>query len=127
MEQVFDDLYQQTMLDHGKNPRHYGCIDHATHKGECHNRLCGDSIYFTALINDDDIITDIAFESVGCILCKASASLLSEKLINSSRAEALKQAQLLKEEQFTSLMTSYPTREKCFTLPIDAIEAMVTI
>ncbi len=41
---VQQDLYQQVILDHNKNPRNYGRLPLPTHQAEGYNPLCGDHL-----------------------------------------------------------------------------------
>jgi nitrogen fixation NifU-like protein len=83
------ELYRELILDHAKNPRHFGSLDDATHSAEGVNPLCGDKlkIYFT--IGDDNRISDARFEGSGCAISVASASLLTDTVIGLSTDRAL--------------------------------------
>lgn len=83
------ELYRELILDHAKNPRHFGKLDAATHTAEGINPLCGDKlkVYFT--IDGDGLIKDARFEGSGCAISVASASLLTETVIGLSTERAL--------------------------------------
>ena len=83
------ELYRELILDHAKNPRHFGSLDQATHTAEGVNPLCGDKlkVYFT--IGEDDRISDARFEGSGCAISVASASLLTDTVIGLSTDRAL--------------------------------------
>lgn len=83
------ELYRELILDHAKNPRHFGSLDDATHTAEGVNPLCGDKlkIYFT--IGEDNRIDDARFEGSGCAISVASASLLTDTVIGLSIDRAL--------------------------------------
>lgn len=83
------ELYRELILDHAKNPRHFGSLDHATHTAEGVNPLCGDKlkIYFT--VGADNRIADARFEGSGCAISVASASLLTDTVIGLSTDRAL--------------------------------------
>jgi len=83
------ELYQQVILDHNKNPRNYGEIADATNIAEGHNPLCGDHIKITAII-ENDIIKDLKFKGSGCAISKASASIMSTLVIGKTVEEAKK-------------------------------------
>ncbi len=80
-------LYQQVILDHNKNPRNFGEIDHATCSAAGHNPLCGDqiNIYLTL---DGDIISDIRFSGSGCAIAKSSGSIMTSILKGKTIDEA---------------------------------------
>ena len=42
MDNSLRELYQEVILDHSRHPRHFGVLEHATHKAEGYNPLCGD-------------------------------------------------------------------------------------
>lgn len=84
------DLYQQTILDHNRNPRNFRWIEKANRTAEGHNPNCGDRIkVFVEL--EGDIINDIAFQmpdGAGCAISKASASLMTAAVKGKPVAEA---------------------------------------
>lgn len=72
-----NDLYQQVILDHCKQPRNFHELPQATCSAQGHNPLCGDQLrLFLAM--EGDRINDISFVGSGCCISKASASLLTE-------------------------------------------------
>ena len=73
------DLYQEVILDHTRRPRNFGSLEHATHRAEGHNPLCGDQVS-VALELEGDVIRDIRFEGKGCAISTASASMMTEFL-----------------------------------------------
>ncbi len=70
------DLYQEVILDHNKNPRNWGHLEHPSNFSEGFNPLCGDKIDLFLNI-DKDKIEDIRFEGHGCAISKASASIMT--------------------------------------------------
>ncbi|MBC8215577.1 MAG: SUF system NifU family Fe-S cluster assembly protein [Candidatus Marinimicrobia bacterium] len=85
----FRDLYQQVILDHNQNPRHFHSMDNATHEADGHNPLCGDQIKVYLFV-EDNLIKDISFEGSGCAISKASSSLMTTTLIGKTTDEATK-------------------------------------
>ena len=81
------DLYQQIILDHNKNPRNYRELPNATRKVEGYNPLCGDH-YTVFLELDGETIKDIGFTGNGCAISKASASVMSTTVKGKTRDEA---------------------------------------
>ncbi|HNC45334.1 MAG TPA: iron-sulfur cluster assembly scaffold protein, partial [Acidobacteriota bacterium] len=60
MSSYNNELYQQVILDHNKNPRNFKALENPTCMCEGHNPLCGDQI--TVFINlDGPVIKDITF------------------------------------------------------------------
>lgn len=75
------DLYRELILDHSKNPRHFGKLGDATHSAEGINPLCGDKLKIYLRLGEDDTIRDASFEGSGCAISVASASLLTDTVI----------------------------------------------
>lgn len=88
MDDSLRELYQEVILDHSRHPRHFGPLDHATHKGEGYNPLCGDRVTIYLSIDKDDRIAEIKFEGKGCAISQASASLMTDMLTGRTLAEA---------------------------------------
>jgi nitrogen fixation NifU-like protein len=84
------DLYQQTILDHNRNPRNFRRLEQANRTAEGHNPLCGDRIKVYVQL-DGDTIGDIGFQmpdGAGCAISKASASLMTGAVKGKPVAEA---------------------------------------
>ncbi|MBT5542601.1 MAG: iron-sulfur cluster assembly scaffold protein [Gammaproteobacteria bacterium] len=77
------DLYQKTMIEHGNNPLNFGKPKEYKYSEEGFNALCGDKInIFINKTKSNEI--KFSFVSIGCIICKASASLMTNELNNKS-------------------------------------------
>lgn len=74
------DLYQEVILDHGKNPRNFRHPPEANREAKGHNPLCGDQITVYLVLDGDGVVQDVAFEGRGCAISTASASLMTEVL-----------------------------------------------
>jgi len=81
------ELYQETILDHGKRPRHFEPMREAHHSADGHNPLCGDRITIYVRV-EGDRIERVTFQGNGCAISMASASLMAEALTGRSLAEA---------------------------------------
>ena len=66
MDDELRELYQEVILDHGKNPRNFRQPDDANRDAMGNNPLCGDRIHVYARLGDDGLIADAAFEGRGC-------------------------------------------------------------
>ena len=82
------ELYQEVILDHGRNPRNCRHPDATTHVAHGHNPLCGDQLDVYLTVGEDDRITEAAFEGRGCAISVASASLMTEVLRGKTEAQA---------------------------------------
>ena len=80
MNDLINDLYQEIILDHGREPRNFGECEPHNKSADGHNPLCGDNLKLTFFLNDQNIIEDIKFTGEGCAISLASASLMTEKL-----------------------------------------------
>ena len=72
------ELYQEIILDHGKNPRNKGKCKGFTNDAKAHNPLCGDKVHIYLKLNKDKQIENLSFEGEGCAISLASASILTE-------------------------------------------------
>jgi nitrogen fixation NifU-like protein len=107
-------LYQQTIVDHARNPRNFRAMDNASARAEGHNPLCGDHLSIYVRI-EGDRLADVAFTGSGCAISKSSASLMTTVLPGKTRTEAMAIF-----AQFLQMITVAPgnTAEGgCATLP----------
>jgi nitrogen fixation NifU-like protein len=74
------ELYQEIILDHGKNPRNKGKCEGFTNEAKAHNPLCGDKVHIYLKLNKDKQIENLSFEGEGCAISLASASILTETI-----------------------------------------------
>ena len=72
------ELYQEIILDHGKNPRNLKSINNYNKDAKGHNPLCGDKVHIYLKLNSNMKIEDISFEGSGCAISMASASIMTE-------------------------------------------------
>ena len=70
-------MYSKTVMDHFKNPRNVGTLDHPDGVGEIGNPLCGDMMTIHLKV-EDDRIEDIKFQTFGCGAAIAVSSMLTE-------------------------------------------------
>lgn len=81
-------LYSEKVMDHFKNPRNVGVIENADGVGEVGNAKCGDIMRIYLKI-DNNIITDVKFETFGCGSAIASSSMATELIKGKPVSEAL--------------------------------------
>ncbi len=130
------ELYQEIILDHGKNPRNYGKCKNFTSDAKSYNPLCGDKVHIYAQLDKKKNILDISFEGEGCAISLASASILTDilkgkdfnlaKLIVNNFLNLIKENKMitlnsLDDNQKTTLMSlsgvkDFPMRVKCATM-----------
>jgi nitrogen fixation NifU-like protein len=130
------ELYQEMIVDHGKNPRNFGALKAASHQHDGHNPLCGDRLT-VFLIAKNNIVEDIKFEGAGCAISVASASLMTEvvkgktlndveKLFNDFHVlvtEGKEPANDIGKLAVFSGVAEFPVRVKCATLSWHTLKA----
>ena len=130
------ELYQEIILDHGKNPRNLGKTENYNKDAKGYNPLCGDKVHIFLKLDENKKIKDISFEGTGCAISMASASILTD-LIKGKEENEIKEIvrdflemiktkenlenKSLTEDDITKLMClsgvkQYPMRVKCATL-----------
>jgi nitrogen fixation NifU-like protein len=130
------ELYQEIILEHGKNPRNLRKTDNFNKDAKGNNPLCGDNVHVYLKLNEKKKIEDISFEGSGCAISMASASIMTDlikgkeelevkEIVNDFLGMIKKKLKLesknLKEDEKTKLMClsgvkQYPMRVKCATL-----------
>ena len=121
--------YSEKVMDHFANPRNVGVIEDANAVGEVGNAKCGDIMKMYMKINDEGVIEDIKFKTIGCGAAVATSSMATEmvkgktieealKLTNKAVAEALDglppvqmHFSVLAEEAIQAALTDYYTRK----------------
>ena len=130
------ELYQEIILDHGKNPRNLRRTENFNKDAKGHNPLCGDKVHIYLKLNENKKVEDISFEGQGCAISMASASIMTDlvkgkeefevKEIVSDFLDMIKEKDelnnnILHEDDKTKLMClsgvkKYPMGVKCATL-----------
>ncbi|MDD2929408.1 MAG: SUF system NifU family Fe-S cluster assembly protein [Sideroxydans sp.] len=129
------ELYQETILDHYRQPRNAGRMADANRVAEGFNPLCGDRIKLFLKV-DDGIISDARFEGSGCAIATASASLMTESIKGKRQDEALHLLEQVHHMvagdgsdsgvgklQVLSGVHEFPQRVKCATLAWHTMKA----
>ena len=78
MDDDVRELYQEVILDHGKNPRNFRQLEDANCEAQGNNPLCGDRLTVYLKVDEDRLICDAAFEGRGCAISMASASMMTQ-------------------------------------------------
>ncbi|AIC15480.1 Fe-S cluster assembly sulfur transfer protein SufU [Nitrososphaera viennensis] len=115
-----DDIYREIILDHYRNPRNKGKIQNADVSIHDSNPLCGDEIDIHLKV-DGDKIKDIKFEGRGCAISQASASMLTEMVMNKqlTSVKDLTKDDILENIGLTNLG---PARIKCALLSLKVLK-----
>tara|TARA_Y100000816_G_C26063262_1_gene558553 strand:- start:905 stop:1369 length:465 start_codon:yes stop_codon:yes gene_type:complete len=130
------ELYQEIILEHGKNPRNIKKTDNYNKDAKGDNPLCGDNVHIYLKIDENKKVEDISFEGSGCAITMASASIMTDLMKGKEEYEVKEivkdfldmikekdklNSKLLNEDEKTKLMClsgvkQFPMRVKCATL-----------
>jgi nitrogen fixation NifU-like protein len=115
-----DDIYREIILDHYRNPRNKGKLPHADVSTHDSNPLCGDEIDIHLKV-DQGKIKDIKFEGRGCAISQASASMLTEMVLDKplTAVKDLAKDDILEN---IGLMNLGPARIKCALLSLKVLK-----
>jgi nitrogen fixation NifU-like protein len=115
-----DDIYREIILDHYRNPRNKGKLENADVVIHDSNPLCGDQIDIYLKVKDGNI-EDIKFDGRGCAISQASASMLTEMIINKplTNAKDISKDDILENIGLTNLG---PARIKCALLSLKVLK-----
>ena len=131
-----NELYQEIILDHGKNPRNKGRCDEFNKDAKAHNPLCGDKVHIYLKLNKEKKVENLSFEGEGCAISLASASILTDTIkgkdfitakkitnefLNMIKDNRIISTDSLNEDQKTTIMSlsgvkKFPMRVKCATM-----------
>jgi nitrogen fixation NifU-like protein len=87
------DMYQEIILDHYRNPHHKGLRDPFDAQVYHVNPTCGDEVTLRVALKDvggEAVVDDVSFESLGCSISQASASVMTDLVIGKPVDEAMK-------------------------------------
>jgi len=95
-----ESMYQEVILDHYRNPHHKGLRD--PYDAEVHhvNPLCGDEVTLRVALKDANggaVVEDVSYDSLGCSISQASASVMTDLVIGKTVDEAMKLSQAFLE------------------------------
>lgn len=114
-------LYSEKVMDHFKNPRNVGALEDADGVGEVGNAKCGDIMKIYLKI-EDEIITDVKFETFGCGSAIASSSMATEMIKGKPISEALTLSNKAVAEALDGLP---PVKMHCSVLAEEAVKVAV--
>ena len=141
------ELYQEIILDHGKNPRNKGQCDKFNREAKGHNPLCGDKVQIYLRLDENEKVEDISFEGEGCAISLASASILTDIIkgkdfnvakkiivdfLDMIKNETKITINSLSEDQKTTIMSlsgvkEFPMRVKCATMAWHTLSSALSL
>ena len=130
------ELYQEIILERGKNPRNLRKANNFNKDAKGHNPLCGDNVHIYLKLNEKKKVEDVSFQGSGCAISMASASIMTDLMkgkeenevkeiikdfLNMIKINPELKSKNLKDDERTKLMClsgvkQYPMRVKCATL-----------
>ena len=115
-----EDLYRDNIIDHYKNPRHYGTLAHPDISYEDSNPVCGDELRIDLQV-DHGRIVDARFQGHGCSISQASASMLTDEIIG----KTLDEVKQMDRQSVLDLLgiPLGPVRLKCALLSLKVLKA----
>ena len=114
-------LYSEKVMDHFRNPRNVGVIEDADGVGEIGNAKCGDIMKMYIKV-ENDVITDIKFNTYGCASAIATSSMATEMIKGKPLSEAMK---LTNKAVIEALDGLPPAKVHCSVLAEEAIKAAI--
>ena len=99
-----ESMYQEIILDHYRNPHHKGLREPFDAEVHHVNPVCGDEVTLRVTLKDvngEPVVEDLSYDSLGCSISQASASVMSDLIIGRPVGEAMRISQV-----FLDLMKS---------------------
>lgn len=112
-------LDREILAENYRHPQNTGKPERFTHRHDLANRTCGDEISVYLHVTSDTL-QKINYEARACALCIASASILSQELVNMPLEELAKWEETDVEKLLDSQLSI--SRVKCALLPLRAIQ-----
>lgn len=122
--------YNKNVLEHFRNPRNMGEMKNADAEATVGNPICGDVMKIMIRVSprddssepNDDIISDIMFQTMGCVAAIASSSMLTVLVKGKSLDEAGK---ISNEDVARALGELPPIKIHCSNLAADALKLVI--
>lgn len=132
-EPKLQNMYQEVILDHNRNPRNFKELPNPTLYSHGSNPLCGDDYHIYLTVDSNRVVQDVGFQGNGCAISKSSASILTT-LIKGKKLEDVQELErnvieLLTQDRVPETVRTgssrmiafegvkeFPVRVKCATL-----------
>ncbi len=95
-----ESMYQEIILDHYRNPHHKGLREPFDAEVHHVNPVCGDEVTLRVILKDVDgepVVEDLSYDTLGCSISQASASVMSDLVIGRPVGEAMRISQVFLE------------------------------
>ena len=113
--------YSEKVMDHFANPRNVGKLEDASGVGEVGNAKCGDIMKMYIKV-ENDVITDVKFNTYGCASAIATSSMATEMIKGKPLSVAMK---LTNKAVIEALDGLPPAKVHCSVLAEEAIKAAI--
>ena len=115
-------LYSEKVMDHFQHPRNVGKIEDADGVGEVGNAKCGDIMKMYIKVDENEIITDVKFNTFGCGSAIATSSIATEMI----KGKSIKEALAISNKAVVEALDGLPTNKiHCSVLAEEAVKAAV--
>ena len=115
-------MYSEKVMDHFQHPRNVGKIEDADGVGEVGNAKCGDIMKMYIKVDENEIITDVKFNTFGCGSAIATSSMATEMI----KGKSIKEALAISNKAVVEALDGLPTNKiHCSVLAEEAVKAAV--
>jgi nitrogen fixation NifU-like protein len=127
-----EQMYQEIILDHYRNPHRSGLRDPFDAESYQINPTCGDEVTLRVAL-DGDRVADVSYDAIGCSISQAATSVLTDLVVGRTVAESTSTMQafmemvqsrgqvqpdegVLEDAVAFAGVSQYPSRVKCALL-----------
>ena len=118
-----EELYQEIILEHWRNPKNFGTLENPTISYRDSNPSCGDIVQIEMKINNDKKIEEVKFNGSGCIISQAAAEMLTEH----AKGRKIEEIKDISRDEVINMLGIELSgmRIKCALLPMKVIKCGV--
>lgn len=114
-----ENVYREHILNHYRHPHNEGVLEDADISWELDNPVCGDLVRLDVRLKEGRV-SETQFSGRGCVICMASASILTDEILGKS----VEELELMADEDVFRMLgvTLGPVRAKCGLLPLRVLQ-----